>query len=76
MEELHRKMMELVKEYMAPDTAEQVLATLAVGVGQALALQDQRTMTPDRGLAIIEENIVLGNEMMVDALRNMTAGRG
>jgi hypothetical protein len=49
-------------------SAEEMLAIGANMVGKLLALQDQRTMTRDRGLEIVIQNIELGNQQVIDQL--------
>lgn len=51
-------------------TAQELLALTSQLVGQILAFQDQRTMTPQMGLEIIGRNIEIGNDMAVGMLRN------
>lgn len=50
-------------------TAEEMLAIGANIVGKLLALQDQRTMTRERGLEIVIRNIEAGNAQIIDQLR-------
>lgn len=42
-------------------SAEEMLALAAHLVGQLVALQDQRSMTPDRAMTIVARNIEQGN---------------
>jgi hypothetical protein len=71
---LRAEIMALVKRHLTPDTGERVLAIAAQVVGQALALQDQRTMTKDRALQIVMANIEAGNAGVIESLTN-TKGR-
>ena len=65
---------QLIEKHMSVLPSDQVLAVLSQLVGMTLALQDQNTMTPDRGLLIIGKNIEIGNQMVVDDLVNNTGG--
>lgn len=49
-------------------TAEEMLAIGANMVGKLMALQDQRTMTRERALEIVIQNIESGNQQAVDEL--------
>lgn len=51
-------------------TAEEMLAIGANMLGKLLAYQDQRTMTRERGLEIIIQNIELGNQQAVAEVTN------
>ena len=48
---------------------EEMLALAAHLVGQLIALQDQRSMTPDRAMAIVAMNIEQGNQEVLDGLK-------
>lgn len=50
-----------MKENVADLTGEEMLAILSQVLGQLIALQDQRTMTPDRAMSIVAVNIEAGN---------------
>jgi hypothetical protein len=49
-------------------TAEEMLAVAANLVGKLIALQDQRTMTPDRAMAIVARNIEIGNAQAIETV--------
>lgn len=52
-------------------SAEEMLALAAHLVGQLIALQDQRSMTPDRAMTIVAMNIEQGNgEALAGVLRS------
>lgn len=51
-------------------SAEEMLAIGANMLGKLLAYQDQRTMTRERGLDIIIQNIELGNQQAVEEVLN------
>jgi hypothetical protein len=46
----------------------ELLALAANMVGKLVAMQDQRTVTPERALKIVADNVALGNEQAVEAL--------
>lgn len=54
--------------------AMELLALLAHLVGQVIALQDQRTVTPRMAMEVVESNIELGNRDVVDRLVHQTGG--
>lgn len=59
-------------QHMAPD---EMLAVAAYFVGQLLALQDQRRMTPEMGLQVISSNIEAGNAQAIEqSLGNPVGG--
>lgn len=55
--------------------AQGMLAVASALVGQLVAMQDQRTMTPSMAMEIVTRNIELANKEVLDALRNSTGGR-
>lgn len=55
-------------------TSEEVLALLAYMVGTTIALQDQRTITPEMAMDLVIANLTAGNKHAVDDLLNKTAG--
>lgn len=67
---LHRDIADLIKRHLTPDTQQRVLAIAAQVVGQVLAMQDQRTMTPDRAMQVVIANIEIGNKGVIDSLHN------
>ena len=67
----------MVKRVMDDNLSQvEVLAALAIMTGQALALQDQRTMTPAMGMDLIVTNIEFGNQTMVEQLLGKPKGSG
>lgn len=57
-------------------SAMEILAIASNLVGKLLAMQDQRTMTPQAGLEMIMRNIELGNQEAIAELMNTpTSGR-
>lgn len=57
-------------------SAVEILAIASNLVGKLLAMQDQRTMTPQAGLEMIMLNIELGNKEAIAELINMPAAGG
>ncbi len=58
----------LLARYLNPNTPERLLALAAHLTGQLIALQNQRRTTPEMALAIVNENLVLGNRSVVAGL--------
>jgi hypothetical protein len=63
----------LLNEYAGKLSAVEMLALGSHLVGQILALQDHRSMTPDRAMEIVKQNIEQGNREVVD---EMMASKG
>jgi hypothetical protein len=54
--------MKALKDQMPPEMpAQRILAITSQFVGQLIALQDQRKITPDMAMQIVSENIEIGN---------------
>jgi hypothetical protein len=56
----------LLLKYSGDLPADQMLAMASHMVGQILAMQDQRVMTPDMALEIVSLNIEAGNAEMIE----------
>ena len=69
-EVLYQDLAKLVGKHGDKVTAEEMLAIAANMLGKLLAFQDQRTMTRERGLEIITQNIELGNQQAVAEVMN------
>lgn len=54
--------------------ADELLAIASHFVGQLIALQDQRVMTPDMAMQIVSLNIQRGNADAIDPLLTQTGG--
>lgn len=65
----------LTAKYADKMTDAEVLAIISQVVGMVIALQDQRTMTPDQAMSIVAANIEVGNQLVVNNLRDAPAGR-
>lgn len=62
-EALYQELLDVMGRYDLSPV--EILAVLSNMVGKAIAFQDQRTMTPDRAMRIIERNIMIGNNQVV-----------
>lgn len=69
------KLLEVLRSFGDAITPAEQLALLSFLVGQVLAMQDQRTVTPDTGLELIHANIKEGN-MVAIAVLMMAPGAG
>jgi len=54
--------------------AVEILAVLSHLVGQVIAVQDQRAMTPEMAMEVVGANLEVGNREVVDSLLMMPAG--
>ena len=63
---LRREILDLIGRHMQPDTQERALAIAAQIVGQFIAVQDQRRMTPDMAMEIVYANMQSGNRQIVN----------
>jgi hypothetical protein len=52
----------VIRKYGADMDAAAILAVASYTVGQIIALQDQRTMTPAMAMEVVAANIEAGNE--------------
>lgn len=62
-EALYQELLLVIRKYDLSPV--QILAVLSNMVGKAIAFQDQQTMTPDRAMRIVEENIKIGNNQAI-----------
>lgn len=74
----HKKFEEGIKAAMKANvadlTGEEMLAILSQVLGQLVALQDQRTMSPERAMAIVATNIEAGNAAVIAGLAGGAGG--
>lgn len=63
----------LLKKHAPRLPAQDLLAVASQIVGMLVALQDQRTMTPEMAMRIVAENVEAGNEEIV---RNLSKSEG
>jgi hypothetical protein len=65
-----------LKEQMPPNMpAQRILAITSQFVGQLIALQDKRVMSPDQAMQIVAQNIEIGNHAALLTLGD-TEGQG
>jgi hypothetical protein len=67
-------LIEVIRKHGEDLSTQEMLALASHMVGQLLALQDQRIMTPQQGLEIIARNVELGNQEAVNGLLNSSGG--
>lgn len=67
-----RALEEAIRVHAADVDAADILAVMAHLVGQVVALQDQRKMTPEIAMEIVQSNMETGNAEMVSVLLNAT----
>lgn len=63
----------LVNKHADKLTALELLAVAANMIGKLVAMQDQRTVTPDKAMRVVAENLEHGNRQVLDQL---TASKG
>lgn len=64
----HSDVCDLLNRHGENLTVEEMLAVASKLVGRLVAMQDQRTMTSEKAMALIERNIEAGNRDMVEQL--------
>ena len=64
----YQELVLLINRHAAEISAEEILAIAANMLGKLMALQDQRTMTPQKATEIVAKNIEAGNKQVIDAL--------
>lgn len=67
-------MLDVMKAHGADLPADQLLAVAAHLVGQLVAMQDQRTMTPRMAMDVVSMNIERGNLEAIESLLTETGG--
>lgn len=72
--EMHRRIVRFLADITSEMPAVEVLAIAAHIVGQLIALQDQRVMSPNQALDLVASNIDLGNAAAIRELKTKTAG--
>lgn len=73
--EQEKFMADLKAQMPADMPAQQILAVVSQFVGQLIALQDKRVMTPDVAMQIVGQNIEIGNQAAILTLGD-TLGEG
>jgi len=64
----------LLRRHASQLSAFEMLAIVANMVGKLVALQDQRIVTPEMAMRTVAANIEIGNQQVVDLMKN-TAGK-
>ncbi|PDT71697.1 hypothetical protein CO683_00625 [Bradyrhizobium ottawaense] len=59
----------LVNRHADKLTALELLAVASNMLGKLVALQDQRTVTPDQAMEVVAQNIEHGNKQVLDQLQ-------
>ena len=65
----------LVNKHADRLSAIELLAIAANMVGKLVALQDQRTVTPNKAMETVARNIELGNQQVIEQLSGAPAAR-
>ncbi len=65
----------LIDRHLGALGGDRVLAIASFAVGQLVALQDQRKLTPQAAIELVIANMEAGNQSVVDSLLNVTGGR-
>lgn len=58
----------LVRRHANKLTALELLAVGANMLGKLVALQDQRTTSPEKAMAVVAQNIEAGNQQVIDQI--------
>jgi hypothetical protein len=66
LKQVRNKVLALMKIEMAEVPAEEILAMMAYTLGQLVAMQDQRKMTPKQAMEIVAMNIEEGNKQAIE----------
>lgn len=64
----YQELIALVTRHAVGLTPLEILAIAANMVGKLVAMQDQRTMTPDMAMQVVAENVQRGNQQAVAGL--------
>lgn len=64
----------LVSRHKTTLTPMEILAVAANMIGKLVAMQDQRTVTPEAAMEIVASNIEAGNQQAIEELQRATGG--
>lgn len=67
---VYQELNKLVNRHAAVMTPLEILAIAANMLGKLIALQDQRKISPAAAMEIVARNIELGNQQVIEELRN------
>lgn len=70
----YQDLTQLVSKHAERLTALELLAVAANMLGKLIALQDQRTTSPDMAMKVVSLNIEYGNRSVIEQLANTTGG--
>lgn len=73
-EVLYQELIALVNKHAGHMDALQMLAVASNMLGKLVAMQDQRTVTPDMAMEVVAKNIEYGNQQVLQQL-DATNGR-
>ena len=73
-EVLYQDMVALLRKHADKMSAVEMLAVGANMLGKRVALQDQRTMTPELAMRTVAANIEFGNKQVLDELAKSLGG--
>lgn len=70
----YQDLAKLIRKHADKVTPLELLAIGANMIGKLVALQDQRTVTPEKAMKIVADNIELGNQQVIDELAGAQGG--
>lgn len=70
----YQDLIQLVNKHAAKLTPLELLAVAANMLGKLIALQDQRTTSPDMAMKVVSDNIEYGNKTVIDKLMKGNGG--
>ena len=73
-EVLYQELTALLRRHGDKVTSLEMLAIAANMVGKIVAMQDQRSVTPGMAMQIVSRNLELGNQQVLQALRDAKGG--
>lgn len=68
-------MIDVLRQYQDQMTGLEILAITSYLVGQIIAVQDQRKITPEKAFELVQRNVAQGNRDVVDDFLGQTRGR-
>lgn len=68
---LREELIAVVRKKAEQMDALEILAVLAYTVGQTIAMQDQRTVSPQDAIELVSRNIEAGNQHVIAELQNV-----
>lgn len=71
----YQDLAKLLTTHAAKISSEEMLCIAANMLGKLIAMQDQRTTSPERALEIVSKNIEMGNQQVIAQLANAFEGK-